>query len=145
MCVSVSVWLDRLLVLWPDPLHGWDAAGLFVWRSHIWPVSLRHSHHKTFPVTSASSMCSYTTVSCLSCRYGKRPMLLVCLCVNAVCGLVPAVLPQPLLFLAVRCMTGICICCINISSFSLGNNTDFSCLMYFSSSYIFQCKKIMII
>lgn len=59
---------------------------------------------------------------CLS-RYGKRPMLLACLCVHGVCGLVPAVLPQPLLFLAVRCLTGVCCCCINISSFSLGNET----------------------
>uniref|UniRef100_A0A3B4TQP9 Si:dkey-190l8.2 n=1 Tax=Seriola dumerili TaxID=41447 RepID=A0A3B4TQP9_SERDU len=52
-------------------------------------------------------------------RYGKRPVLLVCVCVHALCGLVPAVLPQPLLFLAVRCLTGVCCCCINICSFSL--------------------------
>ncbi|XP_070849985.1 solute carrier family 22 member 13 [Chaetodon trifascialis] len=55
----------------------------------------------------------------LSDRYGKRPVLLVCLCVHAVSGLVPAVLPQPFLFLAVRCLTGVCCCCINICSFSL--------------------------
>ncbi|XP_056226699.1 solute carrier family 22 member 6 isoform X2 [Seriola aureovittata] len=55
----------------------------------------------------------------ISDRYGKRPVLLVCVCVHALCGLVPAVLPQPLLFLAVRCLTGVCCCCINICSFSL--------------------------
>ncbi|XP_071780963.1 solute carrier family 22 member 13 [Centroberyx gerrardi] len=55
----------------------------------------------------------------LSDRYGKRPVLLVCVCVQAVCGVVPAALPQPLLFLALRCLTGICCCCINICSFSL--------------------------
>ncbi|XP_070711778.1 solute carrier family 22 member 6 isoform X2 [Pempheris klunzingeri] len=55
----------------------------------------------------------------MSDRYGKRPVLLVCVCVQAVCGLVPAVLPQPLLFLAIRCLTGVCCCCINICSFSL--------------------------
>ncbi|XP_029282565.1 solute carrier family 22 member 13 isoform X1 [Cottoperca gobio] len=55
----------------------------------------------------------------LSDRYGKRPVLLVCVCTHAVCGLVPAVLPQPFLFLAVRCLTGVCCCCINICSFSL--------------------------
>ncbi|XP_069377640.1 solute carrier family 22 member 13 isoform X1 [Paralichthys olivaceus] len=52
-------------------------------------------------------------------RYGKRPVLLVCVCVHALCGLVPAVLPQPLVFLAVRCLTGVCCCCINTCSFSL--------------------------
>ncbi|XP_029922449.1 solute carrier family 22 member 13 [Myripristis murdjan] len=52
-------------------------------------------------------------------RYGKRPVLLVCVCVHAVCGVLPAVLPQPLLFLAVRCLTGVCCCCINMCSFSL--------------------------
>ncbi|XP_026218582.1 solute carrier family 22 member 13 isoform X2 [Anabas testudineus] len=55
----------------------------------------------------------------ISDRYGKRPVLLVCVCVHAFCGLVPAVLPQPFVFLAVRCLTGICCCCINICSFSL--------------------------
>ncbi|XP_054651360.1 solute carrier family 22 member 6 isoform X2 [Dunckerocampus dactyliophorus] len=55
----------------------------------------------------------------LSDRYGKRPVLLVCVCMHAVCGVVPAILPQPHLFLAVRCLTGVCCCCINICSFSL--------------------------
>uniref|UniRef100_A0A3Q2QME6 Solute carrier family 22 member 13 n=1 Tax=Fundulus heteroclitus TaxID=8078 RepID=A0A3Q2QME6_FUNHE len=52
-------------------------------------------------------------------RYGKRPVLLACACVQALCGLVPAVFPQPLLFLAVRCLTAVCCCCINICAFSL--------------------------
>lgn len=55
----------------------------------------------------------------ISDRYGKRPVLLVCVCLHAVCGLVPAVLHQPLVYLAVRCLTGVCCCCINICSFSL--------------------------
>nr|XP_020516965.1 solute carrier family 22 member 13-like isoform X1 [Labrus bergylta] len=55
----------------------------------------------------------------ISDRYGKRPVLLVCVCVHAVCGIVPAVLPQPILFLFIRCLTGVCCCCINICSFSL--------------------------
>ncbi|XP_061693853.1 si:dkey-190l8.2 isoform X2 [Syngnathoides biaculeatus] len=52
-------------------------------------------------------------------RYGKRPVLLVCLSVQAACGLVPAVLPQPFVFLAVRCLTGVCCSCITNCSFSL--------------------------
>ncbi|XP_074520248.1 solute carrier family 22 member 13 [Halichoeres trimaculatus] len=52
-------------------------------------------------------------------RYGKRAVLLVCVCVHAFCGLVPAVLPQPIVFLLVRCLTGVCSCCISICSFSL--------------------------
>ncbi|KAM4560369.1 solute carrier family 22 member 6 isoform 2-T2 [Odontesthes bonariensis] len=55
----------------------------------------------------------------ISDRYGKRPVLLVCVFLHAICGLVPAVLPQPLLFLAVRCLTAVCGCCINICAFSL--------------------------
>ncbi|XP_039907661.1 solute carrier family 22 member 6 isoform X1 [Simochromis diagramma] len=55
----------------------------------------------------------------ISDRYGKRPVLLISMCVHAVCGLVPAVFPQPLLFLILRCLTGICCCCINICAFSL--------------------------
>ncbi|XP_077404572.1 solute carrier family 22 member 6 [Vanacampus margaritifer] len=55
----------------------------------------------------------------LSDRYGKRPVLLLSVWVQALCGLVPTVLPQPLLFLALRCLTGICCCCINNCSFSL--------------------------
>ncbi|XP_028255004.1 solute carrier family 22 member 6-like [Parambassis ranga] len=51
--------------------------------------------------------------------YGKRPVLLASVFLHAVCGLVPAVLPQPLLFLAIRCLTGVCCCCINICAFSL--------------------------
>ncbi|KAK5874760.1 hypothetical protein CesoFtcFv8_027319 [Champsocephalus esox] len=60
----------------------------------------------------------------LSDRYGKRPVLLVCVCLHAFCGLVPAVFPQPIVFLAVRCVTGVCCCCINICSFSLGNSSS---------------------
>ncbi|KAM9835919.1 solute carrier family 22 member 13 [Aulostomus maculatus] len=55
----------------------------------------------------------------LSDRYGKRPLLLACVCVHAVCGIVPAIFPHPQLFLAVRCLTGVCSCCINVCSFSL--------------------------
>ncbi|MEQ2266529.1 hypothetical protein XENORESO_009208 [Xenotaenia resolanae] len=55
----------------------------------------------------------------ISDRYGKRPVLLVCACVQAFCGLVPAVFPQPLLFLAIRCLTAVCCCCIHICAFSL--------------------------
>ncbi|XP_054882155.1 solute carrier family 22 member 13 isoform X2 [Poeciliopsis prolifica] len=55
----------------------------------------------------------------ISDRYGKRPVLLACACVQAFCGLVPAVFPQPLLFLAIRCLTAVCCCCINICAFSL--------------------------
>ncbi|XP_049426040.1 solute carrier family 22 member 6 [Epinephelus fuscoguttatus] len=55
----------------------------------------------------------------ISDRYGKRPVLLVCVCLHAVCGLAPAILSHPFLFLAVRCLTGVCCCCINVCSFSL--------------------------
>ncbi|XP_072235241.1 solute carrier family 22 member 13 [Leuresthes tenuis] len=55
----------------------------------------------------------------ISDRYGKRPVLLVCVFLHAICGLVPAVLPQPHLFLAIRCLTAVCSCCINICAFSL--------------------------
>lgn len=47
-------------------------------------------------------------------------MLLACVLVHAVCGLGPALLPQLYLFLAIRCLTGVCCCCINICAFSLG-------------------------
>ncbi|XP_038822939.1 solute carrier family 22 member 6-like isoform X3 [Salvelinus namaycush] len=56
----------------------------------------------------------------LSDRYGKRAVLLVCVCVNAVTAVLPAVLPQALLFLTLRCLAGVSCCCINICSFSLG-------------------------
>ncbi|XP_056287333.1 solute carrier family 22 member 13 isoform X2 [Pseudoliparis swirei] len=52
-------------------------------------------------------------------RYGKRTVLLACVYVHALGGLVPAALPQPLLYLAVRCLTGVCCCCVHICSFSL--------------------------
>ncbi|XP_057685815.1 si:dkey-190l8.2 isoform X2 [Corythoichthys intestinalis] len=55
----------------------------------------------------------------LSDRYGKCPVLLVCVHIQALCGLVPTVLPQPVLFLIVRCVTGICCSCISNCSFSL--------------------------
>ncbi|XP_038158208.1 solute carrier family 22 member 13 isoform X2 [Cyprinodon tularosa] len=55
----------------------------------------------------------------ISDRYGKRPVLLACACLHAFCGLLPAVFPQPLLFLAIRCLTAVCCCCINICAFSL--------------------------
>ncbi|XP_052352199.1 solute carrier family 22 member 13-like isoform X2 [Oncorhynchus keta] len=56
----------------------------------------------------------------LSDRYGKRAVLLVCVCVNAVTAVLPAVLPHALLFLTLRCLAGVSCCCINICSFSLG-------------------------
>ncbi|XP_071222877.1 solute carrier family 22 member 13-like isoform X2 [Salvelinus alpinus] len=56
----------------------------------------------------------------LSDRYGKRVVLLVCVCVHAVTALLPAILPQAILFLTLRCMAGVSCCCINICSFSLG-------------------------
>lgn len=46
--------------------------------------------------------------------------MLLCLSVYTLCALLPAMLPQPLLYLALRCLTGVCFSCINISSFSLG-------------------------
>ncbi|XP_053735011.1 solute carrier family 22 member 6 [Synchiropus splendidus] len=52
-------------------------------------------------------------------RYGRRPVLLVCVVIHAVCGVLPAIFHDPLFYLAVRCLTGICSCCINISCFSL--------------------------
>ncbi|XP_064809246.1 solute carrier family 22 member 13-like [Oncorhynchus masou masou] len=56
----------------------------------------------------------------LSDRYGKRAVLLVCVCVNAVTAVLPAALPHALLFLTLRCLAGVSCCCINICSFSLG-------------------------
>ncbi|XP_041704371.1 solute carrier family 22 member 13 [Coregonus clupeaformis] len=56
----------------------------------------------------------------LSDRYGKRAVLLVCVCVHAVTAVLPAVLPHALLFLTLRCLAGVSCCCINICSFSLG-------------------------
>ncbi|XP_051797995.1 solute carrier family 22 member 13-like [Acanthochromis polyacanthus] len=55
----------------------------------------------------------------ISDRYGSRPTLLVFVCLHIVCSLVPAVLPQPLVFLAVRCLAGVCNSIINVSSFCL--------------------------
>ncbi|XP_029544444.1 si:dkey-190l8.2 isoform X2 [Oncorhynchus nerka] len=56
----------------------------------------------------------------LSDRYGKRVVLLVCVCVHAVTAVLPAVLPHAILFLTLRCLAGVSCCCINICSFSLG-------------------------
>ncbi|XP_062302515.1 si:dkey-190l8.2 isoform X1 [Osmerus eperlanus] len=56
----------------------------------------------------------------LSDRYGKRLVFLVCVCLHAVGALLPAALPHALLYLTVRCLTGVACCCINICSFSLG-------------------------
>ncbi|XP_014053884.2 solute carrier family 22 member 13 isoform X4 [Salmo salar] len=53
-------------------------------------------------------------------RYGKRVVLLVCVCVHSVTALLPAILPQAILFLTLRCLAGVSCCCINICSFSLG-------------------------
>uniref|UniRef100_A0A672Z674 Si:dkey-190l8.2 n=1 Tax=Sphaeramia orbicularis TaxID=375764 RepID=A0A672Z674_9TELE len=58
-------------------------------------------------------------ILCNVIKYGKRPVLLACVSIHAVCGVLPAILPQPLVFVAVRCLTGVCCCCINICSFSL--------------------------
>ncbi|XP_068612483.1 si:dkey-190l8.2 [Brachionichthys hirsutus] len=55
----------------------------------------------------------------ISDRYGKRPLMLVCVFLGAASGLVPALLPQPVLFLVVRCLMGICCCCVNMCAFSL--------------------------
>uniref|UniRef100_A0A3Q2ZPQ0 Solute carrier family 22 member 6-like n=1 Tax=Kryptolebias marmoratus TaxID=37003 RepID=A0A3Q2ZPQ0_KRYMA len=55
----------------------------------------------------------------ISDKYGKRPLLLVSAFVHALCGIVPAVLPQPIVFLAIRCLTAFSCGCINICVFSL--------------------------
>lgn len=128
VCASVSVCVDRLAALQSDSLHGRDAAGVSVRRSHFWPVPRSNPRHNQTHFLWLLSPLGHHCVPVCPSRYGKRPMLLACLCVHAVCGLVPAVLPQPLLFLAVRCLTGVCCCCINISSFSLGNKTH-TCLL----------------
>lgn len=39
LCASVSVCVDRVAAVQPDSLHGRDAAGVTVRRSHLWPVS----------------------------------------------------------------------------------------------------------
>nr|XP_054590945.1 solute carrier family 22 member 6 isoform X1 [Nothobranchius furzeri] len=52
-------------------------------------------------------------------RYGKRRMLLVAGFIQAFCGVVPAIFPQPHLFLATRCLTAISFYFINICAFSL--------------------------
>lgn len=86
--------------------------------------SLGKTREINLPLSCASSAtCPVFVLFFCGRRYGKRPMLLVCLCLQAVCGPAPAALPHPLFFLAVRCLTGLCCCCINISSFSLGNHT----------------------
>lgn len=46
--------------------------------------------------------------------------MLLCLSVYTLCALLPTLLPQPLLYLALRCLTGVCCSGISISSFSLG-------------------------
>ncbi|XP_031697430.1 organic cation transporter-like protein, partial [Anarrhichthys ocellatus] len=75
----------------------------------------------------------------LSDRYGKRTVLLVSVYVHAVCGLVPAVLPQPFLYLAVRCVTGVCCCCINICSFSLAVEWTRPAARLWASAFLTFC------
>ncbi|KAG7253278.1 hypothetical protein CRUP_018845 [Coryphaenoides rupestris] len=55
----------------------------------------------------------------LSDRYGRCAVLQVCVCVHAVCGLMPAAFHHPLVFIALRCLTGVCSSCMHICSFSL--------------------------
>lgn len=55
----------------------------------------------------------------ISDSFGKRPVLLACVSIHAVCGLVPALVFQPLVFLTVRCVTGLCNCVISTCAFSL--------------------------
>uniref|UniRef100_A0AAV2L859 Major facilitator superfamily (MFS) profile domain-containing protein n=1 Tax=Knipowitschia caucasica TaxID=637954 RepID=A0AAV2L859_KNICA len=55
----------------------------------------------------------------ISDRFGKRPVLLVCVLVHSLCALIPALVSQSLVFLMVRCVTGICSCIISNCSFSL--------------------------
>lgn len=55
----------------------------------------------------------------ISDRFGKRPALLVCVSLHAICGLVPALVSQPLVFVVVRCITGVCTSIINTCAFSL--------------------------
>ncbi|XP_033836099.1 solute carrier family 22 member 6 [Periophthalmus magnuspinnatus] len=55
----------------------------------------------------------------ISDKFGKRPVLLACAFLHSFCGLVPAVVSQPIIFLAVRCVTGLCSCIINNCAFSL--------------------------
>ncbi|XP_056157516.1 solute carrier family 22 member 6 [Lampris incognitus] len=76
------------------------------------------SHGQTLYMTGLllGSLCG----GALSDWYGRRVVLLVCVSVHAVCGVIPAALHHPLLFLTLRCLTGVCCCCINICSFSLG-------------------------
>lgn len=52
-------------------------------------------------------------------RYGKRPVLLSCLFLRAACGLLPALVAHPLVFLSVRCITGFCNNIIMSCAFSL--------------------------
>ncbi|XP_068165788.1 si:dkey-190l8.2 isoform X2 [Antennarius striatus] len=55
----------------------------------------------------------------ISDRYGKRPTLLVSVYLCTVSGLVPALLPQPIVFLVIRCLLGVVSSCIISCSFSL--------------------------
>ncbi|XP_068458121.1 si:dkey-190l8.2 isoform X4 [Clinocottus analis] len=75
----------------------------------------------------------------ISDRYGKRTVLLVCVYVHAACGLVPAVLPQPFLYLAVRCLTGVCCCCVNICSFSLAVEWTLPAARLWASAFLPFC------
>lgn len=125
VCQSVCGWTD-----WLSYGQTLFMVGLLLGSLVGGALSDRYNTHNTHcSVTYASLMrhCSpvlfiWCVCVCV-CRYGKRPVLLVCVFVHAVCGVVPAVLSQPFLFLAVRCLTGVCCCCINICSFSLGNKT----------------------
>lgn len=122
-CVSVSVWLDRLVALRPDSVHGRPAARISVWRSRVRSVKPTNRIHCVRVPMLMLIVAWETDVNMWRClrSYGKRAVLLVSVCVHAFCGLVPAVLPQPFVFLAIRCLTGVCCCCINICSFTLGN------------------------
>lgn len=55
----------------------------------------------------------------ISDRFGKRPVLLVCVSIHTLCGLVPALVSQPLVYFTVRFVTGLCSSIINTCSFSL--------------------------
>lgn len=55
----------------------------------------------------------------ISDRFGKRPVLLWCMSLHAFCGLVPALILQPQVFVMIRCITGVCSSVISTCAFSL--------------------------
>ncbi|CAL8306730.1 unnamed protein product [Merluccius merluccius] len=97
----------------------WRLCLIFFFNSFLFFLDLytvctgRHAHNRTDHRTGPED-------GVLNGSVWRNERSEACVFVHAVCGVMPAALHHPLIFIALRCLTGVCCSCINICSFSLG-------------------------